>query len=90
MIDILQLQISKDAKNILKYLLRDYNKLIISKKELANILKVSESTINNYISKNQGIPKYKKLGESKNSKIIFNLIDVAEFLAQKKEESNVQ
>lgn len=83
MIDISKVQISKDAKNILEYLLQDYKTLIVSKQELAKILHVSESTIDNYIARNHGIPQYKKLGESKNSKIIFNLIDVAEFLAQK-------
>ena len=59
-----------------------YNKASINKKEIANELDVSTSTIDLYISKGVGIPNYKKLGTAKNAKVIFNIIDVAEYLSQ--------
>ena len=57
-----------------------YNKATLTKKELANEFTVSTSTIDLYISKGIGIPNYKKLGTAKNAKVIFNIIDVAEYL----------
>ncbi len=59
-----------------------YNKATLTKKELANEFTVSISTIDLYMSKSIGIPNYKKLGNAKNSKVVFNIIDVAEFLSQ--------
>ncbi|MDM5264562.1 hypothetical protein PF327_10190 [Sulfurovum sp. XTW-4] len=59
-----------------------YNKSTLSKSEMANELGISYSTIDGYISKGYGIPNYKKLGTAKNAKVIFNIIDVAEFLSQ--------
>ncbi len=59
-----------------------YNKATIIKTELANELTVSTSTIDLYISKGIGIPNYKKLGTAKNAKVVFNIIDVAEYLSQ--------
>jgi hypothetical protein len=59
-----------------------YNKATLTKKELANEFTVSTSTIDLYISKGVGIPNYKKLGTAKNAKVIFNIIDVAEYLSQ--------
>ena len=57
-----------------------YNKATLTKKELANEFTVSTSTIDLYISKGVGVPNYKKLGTAKNAKVIFNIIDVAEYL----------
>jgi len=59
-----------------------YNKATLTKKELAKEFTVSVSTIDLYISKGVGIPNYKKLGKSKNAKVVFNIIDVAEYLAK--------
>ena len=67
---------------ILKDLQTRYKKATISKREMANELGISYSTIDNYIAKGYGIPNYKKIGISKNGKILFNLIDVSEFLSQ--------
>ena len=58
-----------------------YKKASLNKRELSNELGVSISTIDLYISKSMGIPNYKKLGNAKNSKVVFNIIDIAEFLA---------
>lgn len=59
-----------------------YKKATLSKAELAKELGVSYSTIDTYIARGYGLPNYKKLGQAKNAKMIFNIIDVAEFLAQ--------
>jgi predicted DNA-binding transcriptional regulator AlpA len=59
-----------------------YGKATLSKAEMAKELGISYSTIDGYIAKGYGIPNYKKLGKAKNAKVIFNIIDVAEFLSQ--------
>ena len=59
-----------------------YNKSTISKSEMASELGISYSTRDGYISKGYGIPNYKKLGIAKNAKVVFNIIDVSEFLSQ--------
>ena len=69
------------AKLILSDLKERYGKASLSKYELANELGVSRSTIDLYMSRGYGIPNYKKLGTSRNAKVIFNIVDVAEFLA---------
>jgi len=66
-------------------LVKKYNKEAITIKELSNELSVSVSTIHNYIARGIGIPKYKKLGKAKNAKIVFPLIEVAEFLVNTNE-----
>ncbi len=58
-----------------------YEKATLSKREMANELGVSYGTIDNYISKGYNLPNYKKLGTAANAKVIFNIVDVAEFLA---------
>ena len=62
------------------YLKEKYNRTVIGKKEMAIELNVSSSTIDLYISKGIGIPKYKKLGTAKNSRVVFNIYDIAVYL----------
>lgn len=59
-----------------------YKKATINKKELANEFGVTISTIDLYMQKSMGVPNYKKLGIAKNAKVVFNIIDVAEYLSQ--------
>lgn len=59
-----------------------HQKATLNKKELANEFGVSISTIDLYMQKGMGIPNYKKLGTAKNAKVVFNIIDVAEYLTQ--------
>lgn len=59
-----------------------YSKATINKKELANEFGVTISTIDLYMQKGLGIPNYKKLGTAKNAKVVFSIIDVAEYLTQ--------
>lgn len=67
---------------IYEYLQKKYKRFLISKTEMAEELGVSNSTLDLYISKGTGLPNYKKLGKAKNAKIVFNLIDIADFLSQ--------
>lgn len=71
----LQKQIYNDLKD-------RYGKATLSKAEMAKELGISYSTIDGYIAKGIGIPNYKKLGTAKNAKVVFNIIDVSEFLSQ--------
>jgi predicted DNA-binding transcriptional regulator AlpA len=59
-----------------------YKKASLNKKELAHELGLSPFTIDGYIQKGIGIPNYKKLGNAKNATVIFNIIDVADYLSQ--------
>ena len=69
------------------YLKSKYNTSVISKKDMANELNISPSTLDLYISKGMGLPKYKKLGTAKNAKVIFNIHDIAIYLNSEKIET---
>ena len=62
------------------YLKSKYNRTVIGKKELAQELNIAPSTLDLYLSKGIGIPRYKKLGTAKNARVVFNLFDIAVFL----------
>ena len=64
------------------YLTKKYKRAVISKTEMAEELGISNSTLDLYIAKGTGLPNYKKLGKAKNAKVVFNLLDVADFLSQ--------
>ena len=66
---------------IYEELRKKYKRMTISKSEMSSELGISNSTLDLYISKGIGLPNYKKLGTAKNAKVIFNLLDVADFLA---------
>jgi hypothetical protein len=55
--------------------------LFISKKQYAKIANCSLSTVDNNIKRGYGLPNYKKIGIAKNAKVIFSLIDVANYFA---------
>jgi len=62
------------------YLKQKYNRLILSKKELAVELNIAISTLDLYISKGIGVPKYKRASEAKNARLLFNIYDIAIYL----------
>jgi len=64
---------------IYESLLQKYN-ITIGKKELSEILGTSVSFIDKAIMSGNDIPNYKKLGSSKNAKVVFNLLDVADYI----------
>ncbi len=74
--------VSNTNKLTQEHLFKKYNKTAISKREYASEIGVSVSTIDNYISKNDGIPKYIRLGSSKNAKIVFPISEVVAFLSK--------
>ncbi len=77
-IDALQ---SNEAVAIYSELSAKGYSLLISKKEYSDIVGCSTSSVDNFIRNGYGCPNYKKLGEAKNSKVLFSLIDVANYLA---------
>ncbi len=68
------------TEEIYNYLYSKYKKATIGKKEMATELGISPSTLDLYISRGMGIPEYRKLGEAKNSKVIWTLHSLAYFL----------
>ncbi len=78
----MQNELENQREKLYKYLNQKYKRSVINKVEMAFELGISNSTLDLYIAKGIGIPNYKKLGSAKNSKVIFNLLDVADFLTQ--------
>ena len=68
------------TQTLVEQLFKLYNKVVFSKENLADMMDVSLSYISKSIARGYGIPNYKRLGNNQNSKIIFNIQDVAEFL----------
>lgn len=58
-----------------------YKKSVLSKAEYANEVGQSVSTVDKRMKDSLGVPPYKKLGSAKNATVVFNIIDVAEYLA---------
>ena len=78
--------------NIIREIVADlrsrHNKSAISKKDTADELNMAVSTLNNYMAKGYGIPRYKKIGDAKNAKVIFPIVEIAKFLADTVEVDN--
>lgn len=73
---------SHEAESLYLTLKNEGYPLMVSKKDYAAIIGCSLSTVDNYIRDGYGCPNYKKLGNAKNAKVRFNLIDIANYLAQ--------
>jgi len=61
---------------------------VLLKKELAGELGIAVSTLNNYMAKGSGIPRYRRMGDARNSKVVFPIIEVAKFLSDTVEVDN--
>jgi len=72
---------SAAAQTIYESLRETYGKSGLSKVELANELGLGLSTVSKFMADGIGLPNYRKIGSSKNSRVIFPLTDVADFLA---------
>ena len=68
-------------ETIYQDLMNRYNKSVLSKEELSREIGISVKTINNYITKGYGIPQYKKIGNTRNSRVLFPIIYVSEYLS---------
>lgn len=55
--------------------------ITLNKKDLSEVLKVSVSSINNYIVKGEGIPEYTKVGTGKNGTVLFSVASVVFYLS---------
>lgn len=75
-----QLSEQDSTKALVNQLFKLYNKVVFTRMDLAKLMDVSLSYIAKSIERGYGIPRYKKLGHKQNSKVIFNINDVAEFL----------
>jgi len=73
-------QEKESEKKLYNYLVKKYKSLVLSKVQMREELGIARSTLDLYISKNDGIPPYKKLGSSKNSRLVFPIEGVAKFL----------
>lgn len=69
------------SKQISDHLLRKYQCLYLKKHIVSYEMGIEESTLNLRISKGIGLPPYLKIGNQKNSKVLFNIHDLAYFLA---------
>ncbi len=72
---------SQEAEALFSELKAEGYPLLISKKQYASISGCSVSTVDNQIKAGLGLPNYKKMGTAKNSKIVFSLLDVANYFA---------
>ena len=68
-------------KTLVEQLFQLYKKVVFTRLDLAKLMDVSISYIAKSIARGYGVPNYKRLGNKQNSKVIFNINDVAEFLA---------
>ncbi len=63
-------------KNTLEWLQKKYNKLGLSRRELAKELGISLSTLDRMIANKEALPKYRKVG----GRYFFPLEEIAKFL----------
>jgi len=54
---------------------------VLTKQNLAHLLKVSVSSINNYIVKGEGVPEYIKVGNGKKGKVLFPVVNVVSYMS---------
>ncbi len=74
-------ELSPEAQLIFQDLREDGFSMLINKSDYAKIIKKSISSVDNYIRDGHGLPNYSKPGGKKNSPVLFNLRDVAKYLA---------
>ena len=72
---------SEEAQFIYDELRKEGFSLFIKKHQYAKIQGCSVSTVDNRLKAGFGLPNYKRMNDSKNGMILFNLRDVAEFIA---------
>jgi len=76
-----QISEQDSTKTLVQQLFQLYQKVVFTRLDLAKLMDVSISYIAKSIARGYGVPNYKRLGHKQNSKVIFNINDVAEFLA---------
>ena len=71
---------STNEQKIYDYLIKKYNKAVLTRTQLTYEMDICRSTMDKFILNNENIPPFKRLGKAKNSRVIFNIADVAKFL----------
>ena len=77
------------TSHILEVLIKKYNKATLTKNEVAQELGLSLRTIDNMIQKKMVLPKPLKIGDSKNAPVRFNIVEIAKYIADALESSQV-
>ncbi len=72
---------SEETKFIFDELRKEGYPLFIDTEQYCSLLGISISTLGNRLRVGKGLPNYARAGDWKNAKILFNLKDVADFLA---------
>ena len=75
-----QALVSEEAQALFSELRAEGYPLLVSKKQYAKIAGCSISTLDNQIKDGFG-PNYKKIGRARNAKILYSLIDVANYFS---------
>lgn len=65
---------------LLNLIFKKYNKLTLTRKELADELSISLSSLDNLLQNNQLPIRYLRLGESQKAKYAFPIQEVSNFL----------
>ena len=68
-------------EKVYQYLTNKYNKLALTKAELAVELGISVSSINQYICQGKGLPSYVRVSNGKNTRIIFPLNNIISYIS---------
>jgi len=62
-------------------LYKKYNKTQLTRKEVAEVLEISLTSLDTYISNNTLPIRFKRIGNSQKARYIFPILEVANFLA---------
>ena len=81
---------NNETLEILEYLKKRIDKVMLTKKEVALLLGVSTTTIDNYIKREMNSLSFIKFGKGSKSPIRFHLTSIATFLYKNKENTNEQ
>lgn len=68
-------------EKVYQYLTNKYNKLALTKAELAVELGISVSSINQYICQGKGLPSYLRVVNGKNTRIVFPLNNIVSYIS---------
>ena len=62
-------------------LLNKYGKSTLTKNEVAKELGIGLTTLDKHMAEGMNLPKYLKMGNSKNSRVVFPIVEVAKYLS---------
>ena len=74
-----------EYKTLLEHISSQYKgKVVLDRKQTAAVLGIGISTLDLRISQGRDIPRYIKMGDAKNSRIAFAIMDIAAYIFQKR------